>query len=266
MIGYITEFDGVSVGATFGGNQVSLSRATSPSMARILGDGMYDLDGMQSPLIQTEYSATFLDRAGNTNARALFQRLGRAGWLKVKTRTGTDLMAWAKLVAIDSQQTPINWQLQDRDPYTVRFSCRPYWYTLTDTTTSLSSATSVSLTNAGNARSSWLTFYITSSIASTLTIRIGRNSRETYNVPKYGEAVYDATGAQQLTYSAAKTAGSTLMIDCRLNAVTLNGADDYIDITLPSTQTSLGLLYPGANTITFSTAVTGSVIHRSAYI
>jgi len=266
MIGYITEFDGVSIGGTFGENQISINRAVTPSMARILGDGMYDLDGMQSPLIQTEYSATFLDRDGNVNARALFQRLGRSGWLKAKTRTGTDLMAWAKLTAIDSQQTPLHWQLQNRDPYTMRFSCRPYWYALTDTTTVLSSTSSASITNAGNARSSWVTLYITSAIASSLVIRIGRNSESTYAVPKYGNNVYNSTGTQTITYSASKESGSTLMIDFRTNAVTLNGVDAYANITLPDTQTTLGYLYPGVNRFLFSENVNCTIVHRGAYV
>jgi hypothetical protein len=271
MIGYITEFDGVVLNSGFGQNQISINRAVNPSMARILGDGMYDLDGIQSPLIQTEYSATFMDENGDVNARALFQRLGKAGWLKVRTRQYldsqyTDLMTWAKLTAIDTQQTPTHWQLQDRNPYSLRFSCRPYWYQLSDTTNTFTSQTSRTITNNGNTRSSWLTFYITSAITTSLTIRIGRSSGATYNVPKYGEAIYDATGAQTITYNASKAAGPTLMIDCRLNNVTLGGNDDYADIVLPSTQTQLGYLYPGSNRITFSQSVSGSIVYRGAYV
>jgi len=266
MIGYITQFDGIALDSTYGQNQVSISRVVSPSMTRILGDGMYDLDGMQSPLIQTEYSASFIDRAGNTNARALFQRLGRAGWLKAKNRAGADVMSWAKLVSIDSRQSPIYWQNQDRNPYDLKFSCRPYWYEITDTTSILTATTVRTIANNGNARSSWLTFYITSAIASTLTISIGRDSGSTYGLPLYGEALYDGTGKQQIIYSASKPEDTMLMIDCRLNNVTLNGADDYKNITLPNTQAQLGYLYPGSNRITFSTAVTGTIVYRGAYI
>jgi hypothetical protein len=266
MIGYITEFDGVALDSGFGLNQISLNRAVNPSMARILGDGMYDIDGMQSPLIQTEYTASFMDQNGNVNARALFQRLGKSGWLKARSREYSDLMTWAKLVSIDSQQTPIHWQVQDRNPYNLRFTCRPYWYELVDTTNTFTSQTSRTITNSGNARSSWLTFYITSAITTSLTIRIGRSSGATYNVPKYGEAIYDSTGAQTITYNTSKVAGNILMIDCRLNNVTLGGNDDYADIVLPNTQTQLGYLYPGSNRITFSQAVSGSIVYRGAYV
>ena len=78
--------------------------------------------------------------------------------------------------------------------------------------------------------------------------------------------LYDATTNQTITYNAAKAAGSVLMIDCRLNNVTLNGNDDYADITLPNTATGLGYLYPGSNRITFSSSVSGSIVHRGAYI
>jgi hypothetical protein len=56
------------------------------------------------------------------------------------------------------------------------------------------------------------------------------------------------------------------MIDCRLNNVTLGGNDDYADIVLPNTQTQLGYLYPGSNRITFSQAVSGSIVYRGAYV
>lgn len=266
MIGYIKSFDGVTLNSGFGQNQITIGRAVSPSMARIVGDGMYDLDGLQSPLVQTEYSASFMDQNGDVNARAFFQRLGKSGWLTVTSRTGSDVMCWAKLAAIDSQYTPTFWQSQDRNPYTLRFLCRPYWYETSDTTNTFTPTTFRTITNAGNARSSWLTIYITSAITSSLTITITRNSGATYNVPKYNEATYDAMTNQTITYTASKAAGSVLMIDCRLNNVTLNGNDDYANITLPNTATGLGYLYPGSNRFTFSQSVTGYIVYRGAYV
>ena len=267
MIGYLTEWDGITIGSTFGQNTVGIARAVQPSRVRILGNSIFDLDGMYTYPAEQTYTASFVDRAGNTNARALFQRLGRAGWLKATTRAATTVRNWAKLVSIESDYAPNDWTGSETNKYRVTFACAPFWYDDADTTTTLTSATSVTLTNAGNARSQWIRFNITSSIASSLVIRIGRNSGVTYGIPKYGEAIYDGSdAAQQITYNSAKAADIMLTIDSRTNSVTLGGNDDYADIVLPINQADLAYLFPGSNTVTFSVAVTGTVVHRGAYV
>lgn len=267
MIGYVTEWDGIEINSGFGQTQVSVSRSAQQSRARILGGADYDLDGYTSPAQRQNFVAQFNDRNGNVNTRAMYQRLGRSGWLKCKSRDGSDKQNWAKLISIDAQYTPNNWITSDSNPYTLTWSCSPYWYDITDSTGTLSGTTALDVLNAGNAKSSWMMIYITSAIGSSLGIDIGRNSGSTYNIPKYGQAVYDASDERlRIRYNAAKTSSSTLLINFMNNAVTLNGNDDYVDIVLPSTQASLGFLYPGMNRIAFSSAVTGRIVYRSAYV
>lgn len=266
MIGYMLSWDGVTLNSGFGHNRVSLSRSVEPTRARILGGASYDLDGMYTYPSGQTYTATFADRNGNANTRAMFQRLGSYGWLKANSRAGVTLINWAKLVSIDNGYEVQDWITSDVNKYTLTFACSPFWYEDSDTTVTLNAATTWGLTNAGNARSTWWTLYVTSAIGSALTVTISRRSGSTYGVPKYGEAIYDATGKQSFIYNASKAAGTMLVIDGRTNSVTLNGNDDYGDITLPDTQIDLGYLYPGVTQFTFSTGVTGSIIYRGAYI
>lgn len=267
MIGYVTAWDGITLNSGFGQTQVSISRSAQQSRARILGGADYDLDGYTSPVQRQNFVAQFNDRSGNVNARAMHQRLGRSGWLRCKSRDGSDKQNWAKLISIDAQYTPNDWITSDANPYTLTWSCSPYWYDIVDSTATLTAATILNITNSGNAKSSWMMIYITSSIAAALDIRIGRNSGSTYNVPKYNDAVYDASDERQtIRFNTSKTSSSTLLINCMNNSVTLNGNDDYADIVLPSTQSSLGFLHPGVNRFSFSSAVTGRVVYRSAYV
>lgn len=266
MIGYMVSWDGVTVNSGFGHNRVSLSRSVEPTRARILGGASYDLDGMYTYPSGQTYTATFVDRNGDVNTRAMFQRLGRYGWLKAVSRAGVTLINWAKLVSIDNGYEVQDWITSDVNKYTLTFACSPFWYEDADTTLSLSSTTYRTISNSGNARSAWWTLYITSAFTSSLTINISRSSGATYGIPTYGNAIYDASGYQTIAYNASKTAGVVLAIDGRTNSVTLNGSDDYGDITLPNTQVDLGYLYPGNTRFTFSTAVTGSIVYRGAYV
>lgn len=266
MIGYMIAWDGVTLNSTFGQTSVSLSRSVSPSKSRIIGGASIDLDGMYTYPAEQTYSAQFIGRNGNVNARAMFQRLGRAGWLKAISRAGDNVINWAKLVSIENAYGVNDWITSDVNKYTLNFACSPFWYEDADTTTTFSNTQLRTVVNAGNARSSWLTIYITSAITNPLTITISRNSDSTYGLPKYGETVYNAETTQTITYAAAKPIGTQLVIDCRKNSVTLNGVDDYSDITLPSTQIDLGFLYPGSNRFTFNQNLTGTIVSRGAYV
>lgn len=266
MIGYMISWDGVTINSGFGHNRVSLSRSVEPTRARILGGASYDLDGMYTYPSGQTYTATFVDRNGDVNARAMFQRLGKYGWLKATSRTGATLINWAKLVSIDNGYDVQDWITSDVNKYTLAFSCSQFWYEDADTTTSIVSATLRTITNAGNARSSWVTLYITSAIASPLEIDISRNSGSTYGIPLYGTSTYDASGYQTIMYNASKNIEDQLVIDSRRNSVTVNGNNVYSSVTLPATQIDLGYLYPGSNRFTFSQAVTGSIVHRGAYV
>lgn len=266
MIGYMVSWDGVTLNSGFGHNRVSLSRSVEPTRARILGGASYDLDGMYTYPSGQTYTASFVDRNGDVNARAMFQRLGRYGWLKATSRAGVTLINWAKLVSIDNGYEVQDWITSEVNKYTLSFACSPFWYEDADTTTALSATSAVAITNAGNARSTWWQLYITSAIVGSLTVTISRNSGATYGVPKYGAVTYDGTGTQSFVYNASKATGVVLAIDGRTNSVTLNGNDDYGDIVLPNTQVDLGYFHPGSTRFTFSTAVTGSLVSRGAYV
>lgn len=270
MIGYMLSWDGVAINSGFGQNSVQISRAVAPSKSRILGGATYDLDGMYTYPSEQTYTAAFVDRNGEYNAKQLFQRLGRYGWITAKSRDSASYTVrnWAKLVSIDSGYDPNNWASSNSESnkYTLTFACSPFWYEDADTTTAITSTGFRTVTNNGNARSTWWTLYITSAITAPLTINISRSSGATYGVPTYGNATYDASGYQTITYNANKAVNVTLMIDARANLVTVNGIDDYADITLPATQVDLGYLYPGNTRFTFSQPITGQIVHRGAYV
>jgi hypothetical protein len=267
MIGYVTSWDGIAVNSAFGQTQVGISRSVQQSRARVLGRADYDLDGYESPVQRQNFVAQFNDTNGNVNTRAMYQRLGRSGWLTCKSRDGADKQNWAKLISIDTQYTPNNWITSDSNPYTLTWSCSPYWYSTSSTTTALSSVSSVSLTNSGNAPSSWLIMYITGAISTSLVVTIGRNSGSTYNIPKYGQAIYDASDQPfRISYDVPKSSGPILAINFLNNSVTINGNDDYADVTIPATQTGFGYMFPGSTRFTFSQNVVGSIEYRSAYV
>jgi hypothetical protein len=265
MIGYMTEWDGIEINSGFGHNSVGIQRSVSPSRARILGGSNYDLDGMYTYPSQQQYSAAFVDRNGDVNTRAIFQRLGKYGWLKATSATGANLMNWAKLVAIDNNYDPNSW-ISSVHKYTLSFLASEFWYETANTTSNLDPANSRTIINNGNARSSWLTIYITSEISLFLDIKISRNSGSTYNIPKYGAGIYDGTGSQLLTYNSSKESGKILAIDFKSNKITINGSDNYGDLLLSNNQADFGFLYPGSNRITFSSTVNGSIVYRGAYV
>lgn len=270
MIGYMVSFDGVSVTSSFGHTGVSLQRSVAPARARIVGGAVYDLDGMYTYPSEQTYTARFVDESGNTNARALYQRLGRYGWLTAITRviSGKNVINWAKLVSIDAEYESGDWAnfpTSERNAYTLTFACSPFWYDDADTVATLTNATAWDVTNAGNAPSTWWTLYVTNSFTAR-SMRIGRRSGATYGIAVYGQETYDATGSQIVTYNAAKAAGDVLAIDARTNSATVNGNDQYANIVLPNTQANFGVLSPGLNRLTFNAATTGRFVFRGAYV
>lgn len=267
MISYMQSWDGIVLNSGFGHNRVQLSRSVAPSKARILGGASYDLDGMYTYPSEQTYTASFVDRNSQINTPAMFQRLGRYGWL-VAVRKFSPFAAqnWAKLISIDSGYEPNDISGGDINKYTLTFACSPFWYDTTDSTSSLTLSPYRTVTNNGNARSNWVTLYITSAISSPLEIDISRSSGATYGTSLYGSVLYDGSGYQTIMYNASKSVNDTLAIDMRKNTVLVNNVDAYSNVSLPATQIDLGYLYPGDTRFTFSQAVTGQIVYRGAYV
>ena len=277
MLGYVTHFAGnnFEFGA-MGQTETSQQRSVTPARARIAGGAFYDLDGLYTYPAEQQFTARFQDRDPNTHWYALSRLIGRSGWLVVKTTDAvhTQVINWAKLISLDGQSEPGAFATSSRryNGYSATWLCSPYWYQSTDTTYDLTTATLRTVSQNGTARSNWWTLYITSAIATSLTITLSQANAYTYGTFLYGNdpfngPFYTASTTQEITYATSKPANSLLVIDGRTNSVKLNGFDAYNNITLPSTQPTLGYLYENSHTrFTFSTAVTGSLVVRSAFI
>lgn len=270
MIGYLLSYDNIAFNDGFGQNRIALRRSVSPARARILGGAFYDLDGMYTYPAEQTYTAEFADRNGEFIAKPLHRRLGTFGWMRATSRqlTNTNLVNWAKLVAIDASATPNDWMdpSSQRNIYTLTFQCSPFWYDESDSTIQIN-ATGFGFTNTGNARSTYWQLNIQSAITNPLVITIRRDTGPVYGVAIYGQQQYTAFDSQSITYAAAKTAGVVLTLDARSNTARLSsGANAYSNITLPSTQPNFGYFWPTANRIAFNQNVVGSLTYRGAYV
>lgn len=269
MLGYATSFGDVTLtDASIGQTSTAQQRSLTPARARILGGAMYDLDGMVTLPAEQTFTARFRDRDTFNNFYNLSRSYGKFDWLVVDANhvIGQSLQNWAKIISVDANSTPDGFASTTKFvEYSVTWQCSPFWYQVSDNTQAFTSSTVVNA-GFGTAPSSWWTLYITSAIASPLTITISMTNG-TYGNIVYGDKKYRAPASQSISYSATKPVGELLAIDGRTNSVTLNGNSAYGNITLPSTQSNLGYMpVPGQAQFRFSSAMTGSLVWRNAYV
>lgn len=271
---WFTEFNGVYMPpADF---NTAMPRAFAQNrLATTGGEGEYDLNGTTNRMTQQSYTHEITVAACNFRAKwdELLGMSRVSGVLK-KTDGTTVRRAQAKITNINETTTPADWARRTQR-IGIQFSAEPYWYSDIATTVSFSGVTYVSLRsngNIGNARAvKHVVLTITSNIATSLTISMNPNTPLStgsyygefrYGTKRYGENT--SLVASSLTYAAPMY--GTLVIDAGASTVEVNGVDAYANTTRPATQMALLWMEPGDNILRFSSAATGSLTFRSAWI
>lgn len=239
------------------------------------GEGEYDLDGTRNPMTQQSYTHEISVAACDFQAKwdELLSMARTSGTLK-KTNGSVTRQTRAKISNIADATTVEDWARRSKR-IGIQFSAEPYWYSDEEVSVNFTSALYVSLRNtpnAGNTRAvKYVVLTITSNIASSLIISVEPNTPihggSYYGEFKYGTRVYGQDTSlinSGLTYNAAMY--GTLVIDAGNGTVTVNGVDAYANTVRPDTQMALLWLEPGDNIIRFSSAATGNITFRSAWI
>lgn len=216
-------------------------------------DGEYSMFQDSAPFAIQEYSYTFRwPRPKLYSIDLLAALVGTRQLLTAMMIDRSKRQTTATLTGIEIGST-VEDEVNSHLSVGLTFRAEPFWYGLPWRSIGFTNTASFSVSNAqgnlGNVRAiKYLILYIynniTGSVGSPFTITVTDvSSARVYRF--YLEA------------NMSGSSGTPITIDCGANTVRASGVDRYKDTSRPTTQLPFLALEPGAQTVTFTTPVSG---------